>query len=60
MNIMIKNYIQKVKKMEKWLEQIRYSLYDTLGLFIPGGLFLMMIRYVFGLDTLDYLTKIDK
>lgn len=45
--------------MEKWLEQIRYSLYDTLGLFIPGGLFLMMIRYVFGLDTFDYLTKID-
>ena len=45
--------------MEKWLEQIRYSLYDTLGLFIPEGLFLMMIRYVFDLDTLDYLTKID-
>lgn len=45
--------------MEKWLEQIRYSLYDTLGLFIPGGLFLMMIRYIFDLDALDYLTKID-
>lgn len=44
--------------MEKWLEQLRCSLYDTLGLFIPGGLFLMMIKYIFDLDIIDYLTKI--
>lgn len=45
--------------MENFFKQIRYSSYDILGLFIPGGLFLMIFGHIFELDIFNYLININ-
>lgn len=36
--------------MDKWLEKIRYWLYDTIGLILPGTLFTGMVFYMFNFE----------